>query len=72
MAQAIVDPAEYPADKLRDDGRVSGSGPYQLASYTAGSEADLVQNTKYKGFADRKNKGVTIQYFKDSAVLFDA
>ncbi|MET9484400.1 ABC transporter substrate-binding protein [Streptomyces sp. NPDC006638] len=71
-AMSIVDPAEYPADKLRDDGEVSGSGPYALTSYTPGSKAELVQNTTYKGFADRRNKGVTIEYFKDSAVLFRA
>ncbi|MFB8354371.1 ABC transporter substrate-binding protein [Streptomyces niveus] len=71
-AMSIVDPAEYPADKLREDGKLTGSGPYTLESYTVGSNAELAQNPSYKGFADRKNKAVTIQYFQDSEKLFGA
>lgn len=71
-AMSIVDPAEYPADKLREDGKLTGSGPYTLESYTVGSNAELAQNASYKGFADRKNKAVTIQYFQDSDKLFGA
>ncbi|MEV0778617.1 ABC transporter substrate-binding protein [Streptomyces sp. NPDC050433] len=71
-AMSIVDPAEYPADKLRDDGKLTGSGPYTLKSYTVGSNAELAENTSYKGFADRKNSAVKIQYFQDSNRLFSA
>ncbi|MEV4993679.1 ABC transporter substrate-binding protein [Streptomyces niveus] len=71
-AMSIVDPAEYPADKLREDGKLTGSGPYTLQSYTPGSDAELAENTSYKGFADRKNKAVTIQYFQDSDKMFGA
>ncbi|WP_330176966.1 ABC transporter substrate-binding protein [Streptomyces sp. NBC_01498] len=71
-AMSIVDPAEYPADKLREDGKLTGSGPYTLESYAPGSTAELGENTSYKGFADRRNKAVTIKYFQDSDNLFDA
>ncbi|MEU6663913.1 ABC transporter substrate-binding protein [Streptomyces sp. NPDC046821] len=71
-AMSIVDPAEYPTDKIRDDGKISGSGPYALDSYSDGAKAELVENTHYKGFADRKNSAVTIRYFKDSAAMVGA
>ncbi|MEU3448911.1 ABC transporter substrate-binding protein [Streptomyces thermolilacinus] len=72
-AMSIVDPASYPADKLREDGKVVGSGPYNLATYTEGVEAELVKNPTYKGFAsDRKNSAVTIRYFGDSEAMVAA
>ncbi|MGW1883793.1 ABC transporter substrate-binding protein [Streptomyces sp. NPDC001970] len=71
-AMSLVDPAEYPADKLREDGKLLGSGPYSLESYTEGSEARLTKNPTYNGFADRKNEAVTIRYFKDSEAMVSA
>ncbi|MGW5422459.1 ABC transporter substrate-binding protein [Streptomyces sp. NPDC003943] len=71
-AMSIVDPAEYPADKLREDGKLMGSGPYVLDSYEEGEEARLNTNPSYKGFADRKNGGVTIRYFKESEPMVAA
>ncbi|MEW2395702.1 ABC transporter substrate-binding protein [Streptomyces sp. NPDC046862] len=71
-AMSIVDPEEYPADKLRDDGEISGSGPYNLSSYDDGKQAELVRNDNYKGIADRKNNGVTIRYFQQSSEMVDA
>ncbi|GAA3814741.1 ABC transporter substrate-binding protein [Streptomyces phyllanthi] len=71
-AMSIVDPEEYPADKLRTDGKVSASGPYTLASYEQGKEAELVRNDNYEGIADRRNDAVTIRYFTDSSKLVDA
>ncbi|MEU7567640.1 ABC transporter substrate-binding protein [Streptomyces fradiae] len=71
-AMSIVEPASYPADKLREDGKVVGSGPYTLAKYSDGVEAELVKNATYKGFADRKNTGVVIRYFGDSDALVAA
>ncbi|MFD7446025.1 ABC transporter substrate-binding protein [Streptomyces sp. NPDC059909] len=71
-AMSLVDPAEYPADKLREDGKLLGSGPYVLESYTEGSEARLKRNVSYNGFADIKNEAVTIRYFKDSEVMVSA
>ncbi|WP_338899464.1 ABC transporter substrate-binding protein [Streptomyces sp. TG1A-60] len=71
-AMSIVDPADYPADKLREDGKITGSGPYNLASYTEGEKAELVSNGNYKGLAERKNSGVTIRYFPQSDEMVKA
>ena len=71
-AMSIVDPEEYPADKLREDGKVIGSGPYNLESYEEGKKAELVSNDNYKGFAERKNAAVTIRYFQQSAEMVKA
>ncbi|QKW05367.1 peptide-binding protein [Streptomyces sp. NA04227] len=71
-AMSIVDPEEYPANEIRDDGGVAGSGPYALESYDEGSKAELVRNKHYKGFADRKNDAVTIRYFPDSTQMVAA
>ncbi|MFJ3583583.1 ABC transporter substrate-binding protein [Streptomyces sp. NPDC090127] len=71
-AMSLVDPAEYPADKLREDGQLTGSGPYVLDEYTEGESAELTKNPLYNGFADRKNAGVTIRYFKESEPMVAA
>ncbi|MFE7776988.1 ABC transporter substrate-binding protein [Streptomyces sp. NPDC057445] len=71
-AMSIVDPAEYAADKIREDGKLTGSGPYTLESYSEGGAAELKKNANYIGFADRKNEAVTIRYFKDSEVMVSA
>ncbi|MFD5425940.1 ABC transporter substrate-binding protein [Streptomyces sp. NPDC127084] len=71
-AMSLVDPAEYPAGALREDGQLTGSGPYTLESYTEGDRAELKKNASYHGFADRKNEAVTIRYFKDSEVMVSA
>ncbi|MEV0222031.1 ABC transporter substrate-binding protein [Streptomyces sp. NPDC050704] len=71
-AMSIVDPEEYPADELRKDGKISGSGPYSLESYEEGKQAELVRNGNYKGIADRRNNAVTIRYFKESSQVADA
>ncbi|WP_193776114.1 ABC transporter substrate-binding protein [Streptomyces sp. E2N166] len=71
-AMSIVEPGGYPADALREDGEVVGSGPYTLESYEDGERAELVRNGRYKGFADRHNDAVTVRYFKDSAGMVKA
>ncbi|MFF6996508.1 ABC transporter substrate-binding protein [Streptomyces sp. NPDC008313] len=71
-AMSIVDPDDYPADAIRKDGEVFGSGPYSLRSYKDGEKAELVKNDHYKGYADRKNDAVTIRYFTTSADMVDA
>ncbi|MFG2334414.1 ABC transporter substrate-binding protein [Streptomyces sp. NPDC048604] len=71
-AMSLVDPAEYPMDQLRKDGKLTGSGPYVLDSYTQQKEAVLSKNPSYKGFADRKNGGVTIKYFGESEPMVTA
>ncbi|MCP9959813.1 MULTISPECIES: ABC transporter substrate-binding protein [Streptomyces] len=71
-ATSIVDPVSYPADRVREDGKVVGSGPYLLSEYTEGVQARLVKNPTYKGYADRKNTAVTIRYFGESEALVAA
>jgi peptide/nickel transport system substrate-binding protein len=71
-AMSIGDPEDYPADKLREDGTVVGSGPYTLKSYEDGKQAELVKNDSYKGYAERKNGAVTIRYYQDSATMVSA
>ncbi|MFJ9676114.1 ABC transporter substrate-binding protein [Streptomyces sp. NPDC101221] len=71
-AMSIVDPDDYPADALREGSSVVGSGPYTLQSYEDGERAELVRNDRYKGFAERQNKAVTIRYFTDSAGMVKA
>ncbi|MEU1179133.1 ABC transporter substrate-binding protein [Streptomyces sp. NPDC005820] len=71
-AMSIVDPEEYPANALRKDDGIVGSGPYRLQSYDEGKQAELVRNDSYKGIADRKNDAVTIRYFQQSDELVKA
>ncbi|MFG2563274.1 ABC transporter substrate-binding protein [Streptomyces sp. NPDC048496] len=71
-AMSLVAPSDYPKDKIREDGKVTGSGPYLLHSYVPGDKAELVKNQGYKGFANRKNNAVTIRYFTGSAPMVDA
>ncbi|MFM9694621.1 ABC transporter substrate-binding protein [Streptomyces europaeiscabiei] len=71
-AMSIVDPEEYPADKLREGKEITGSGPYDLASYDEGKTAELVSNENYKGLAERKNSAVTIKYFQQSDKMVSA
>ncbi|QES50918.1 ABC transporter substrate-binding protein [Streptomyces venezuelae] len=68
-AGSIVDHREYPADKLRTDGKAVGSGVYKLDSFGEKS-ASLSVNDSYKGQAKPKNTGVTIKFFnEDQAAL---
>ncbi|MEU0006057.1 ABC transporter substrate-binding protein [Streptomyces sp. NPDC006314] len=71
-AMSIVDPDDYPANSLRKDDKVFGSGPYKLESYEEGKRAVLVSNGNYKGFGKRQNDAVTIRYFQDSASMVKA
>ncbi|WP_299532544.1 ABC transporter substrate-binding protein [uncultured Streptomyces sp.] len=68
-AGSIVDPEEYPADKLRTGDRADGSGPYTLKSYKAGEEAELVPNPGYQGAIRKSGGPVTIRYYADSEKL---
>ncbi|MFC8919296.1 ABC transporter substrate-binding protein [Streptomyces sp. NPDC047821] len=71
-AMSIVPPEKYPADGLREDGKLTGSGPYVLNSYEEGAKAELTKNPTYKGFANRKNDAVTIRYFQESEAMVGA
>ncbi|MFD9358138.1 ABC transporter substrate-binding protein [Streptomyces sp. NPDC060031] len=68
-AGSIVDHAEYPADKLRTDGKAIGSGVYKLDSINDKS-AGFSVNDSYSGKAKAKNTGVTLKFFDgDQAAL---
>ncbi|MEU1282346.1 ABC transporter substrate-binding protein [Streptomyces sp. NPDC005805] len=71
-AMSLVPPSEYPASGLREDGKLTGSGPYALDSYTKSQSAVLSRFKDYKGFAKIKNDNVTIQYYQDSDVMMQA
>ncbi|MFJ3930686.1 MULTISPECIES: ABC transporter substrate-binding protein [unclassified Streptomyces] len=71
-AMSIVPPSEYPAESLREDGKLTGSGPYALDSYTASESAEMTRFADYKGFAKIKNDQVTIRYYQDSDVMMQA
>lgn len=71
-AMSIVAPDEYPQDKARDDGKITGSGPYTLESYERHGKAKLAKYGDYKGFADRRNDDVVIHYFKESEAMVGA
>ncbi|MGW6456793.1 ABC transporter substrate-binding protein [Streptomyces sp. NPDC055078] len=71
-ATSLVPPKKYPSTKLRDDGGLTGSGPYTLSSYSRGKKAELRKNSIYDGFAKRKNDAITIRYFRDSESMVDA
>ncbi|NEC30763.1 peptide-binding protein [Streptomyces sp. SID8111] len=71
-AMSIVAPGAYPADALRKDGGIVGSGPYGLSSYDEGKKAELVRNDRYKGFAKPRNQAVTVRYFQDSQTMVQA
>ncbi|MFD3516522.1 ABC transporter substrate-binding protein [Streptomyces sp. NPDC058657] len=61
-AGSIVDHREYPADKLRTDGKAVGSGPYRLDSFGK-EKAAFAVNDRYQGTAKIKNTGVTLKLF---------
>ncbi|WP_419993581.1 ABC transporter substrate-binding protein [Streptomyces boninensis] len=61
-AGSIVDHTEYPADKLRKDGKAVGSGVYKLDKYGK-SEAVFSVNPDYKGTAEVRNSGMTLKLF---------
>ncbi|MFG2982550.1 ABC transporter substrate-binding protein [Streptomyces sp. NPDC048258] len=68
-AGAIVDHAEYPADKLRTDNKAVGSGVYKLDAFNDKS-ASFSVNDSYTGKAKAKNTGVTLKFFNgDQAAL---
>ncbi|MEV8536422.1 ABC transporter substrate-binding protein [Streptomyces sp. NPDC051211] len=68
-AGSIVDHREYPADKLRADGKATGSGVYKLDSFGE-KTAEFSVNGSYTGQAKVKNTGVTIKFFDgDQAAL---
>lgn len=71
-AGAIVDRERYPADALRKDNAVDGTGPYTLTSYTKGKDAVLAPNAQYKGALKGTGRPVELRYFTDADALDSA
>ncbi|MEW1888695.1 ABC transporter substrate-binding protein [Streptomyces sp. IBSBF 3010] len=71
-AGAIVEKDAYAEHKLRNDGQVTGSGPYVLKSYDAGVKAELVPNSRYKGAVTKTGGPITVRYYKESEDLLSA
>ncbi|MEU7413284.1 ABC transporter substrate-binding protein [Streptomyces sp. NPDC042638] len=68
-AGVIVDKDKYPADALRTDSGVDGTGPYTLTAYTKGREADLEPNRNYRGYLSGTGRPVALRYYADSGKL---
>jgi len=70
-AGPIVDSKVFAADKLLDDAKVIGSGPYKLGDgYSKNQLAALVPNTSYQGNGGNVlNSGVSLQYFTGASNL---
>jgi peptide/nickel transport system substrate-binding protein len=70
-AGPIVDSKVFPADKLLDDAKVIGSGPYKLGDgYQKNQLVSLVPNASYNGNGGTvENSGVTLQYYTDTSNL---
>lgn len=70
-AGSIVDRKSYPADRLRTDNKVVGSGPYVLETYRSGSKAELLPNDDYQGAA-KPGGPVTVHYYTSAAAVSSA
>ncbi|GAA4873359.1 ABC transporter substrate-binding protein [Kitasatospora terrestris] len=66
-AGAIVDHQVFPADKLLDNSKLIGSGPYKIDSIetanNAPSKVTLSANGDYKGEAQLQNSKFVLRYF---------
>ncbi|MEU9150869.1 ABC transporter substrate-binding protein [Streptomyces sp. NPDC048417] len=71
-AGSIVDKDKYPANGLRTDNSVDGTGPYRLTSYAKGKQASLQPNADYKGDISDSGRPVKLDYYTDSAKLSSA
>ncbi|MFC9390175.1 peptide-binding protein [Streptomyces venezuelae] len=71
-AGSIVDRDHYPADRLRTDPAVDGSGPYVLKEYKPGGSALLEPNPKYRGAVTKGGGPVRVKYFAQSEDLAKA
>ncbi|MBL1105741.1 peptide-binding protein [Streptomyces sp. 5-8] len=68
-AGAIVDKDKYPADALRTDTGVDGTGPYTLTAYTKGRKAELAPNRRYRGYLSGTGRPIELRYYADSRKL---
>ncbi|MBV9290956.1 MAG: peptide ABC transporter substrate-binding protein [Frankiales bacterium] len=68
-AGAIVDSKVFPAGKKLADGKIVGSGPYELKTYQPNQLAQFVPNPNYKGDLKLSNSGLVIRYYADENSL---
>ena len=67
-AGSIVDHREYPAGRLRKDGKAVGSGVYRMKSFDE-KKAVFTVNPGYKGIAKVQNSGMTMKFFSRPSTL---
>lgn len=65
-AGPIVDHTVFPADKLLDDSKVVGSGPYAITSYQKNQLVAMKANPNYGGDNVPKTKSMTLKYYTES------
>ncbi|MFE5819813.1 ABC transporter substrate-binding protein [Streptomyces sp. NPDC056479] len=68
-AGSIVDREKYPANALRTDNGVDGTGPYTLTAYTKDKDAVLDPNAQYKGAVGATGRPVELRYYADGNAL---
>ena len=68
-AGPIVDHKVFPADKLLDDAKVVGSGPYMIKSYNKNQLVSLQANPKYSGPNKAKTANIVLKYYVGSENL---
>ncbi|MFR9796330.1 ABC transporter substrate-binding protein [Streptomyces sp. MS06] len=71
-AGSIVDSERYPADSLRSDAAVDGTGRYTLKSYHKGKSAVLEPNPRYQGAVKDGGSPIELRYYKDAEALQSA
>lgn len=71
-AGSIVDRTKYPANGLRTDSGVDGTGPYELTAYRKDNKASLAPNTHYKGAVNDTGHPVELRYYADANQLESA
>jgi peptide/nickel transport system substrate-binding protein len=64
-AGPIVDSKVFPADKLLDDSKVIGSGPYAINSYNKNHVVQFKANPNYGGDNKPKTSAITLQYYTE-------
>jgi peptide/nickel transport system substrate-binding protein len=65
-AGPIVDHKVFPANKLLDDSKVVGSGPYAIDSYSKNRLVSLKANTNYSGPNKAKTGAIDLKYYTKS------
>ena len=68
-AGPIVDSKVFPADKLLDDAKIVGSGPYKIASYLKNQLVQLAANPNYTGANLPKTPKVVLKYYTEAGNL---